>query len=50
VTLVQADPTWAEEYGHFKELCARGGGGNTATDIRLNEVLQDLTRQALGSP
>jgi predicted dehydrogenase len=50
VTLAQADPTWAEEYGHFKELCARGGGGNTATDIRLNEVLQDLTRQALGSP
>jgi predicted dehydrogenase len=50
VTLVQADPTWAAEYGYFKELCARGSGGNTVTDIRLNELLQDLARQALGSP
>jgi scyllo-inositol 2-dehydrogenase (NADP+) len=49
VTLVRADPTWAAEYDHFKQLCA-AGGGNTAADIALNEVLKDLARQALGSP
>jgi scyllo-inositol 2-dehydrogenase (NADP+) len=49
VTLVQADPTWAAEYSYFKELCARGGG-NTATDITLNEMLRDLTRQAQELP
>jgi scyllo-inositol 2-dehydrogenase (NADP+) len=48
VTLVQADPTWAAEYAHFKELCARGDRGNTATDIALNSVLKDLTGQAQG--
>jgi predicted dehydrogenase len=47
VTLVQADPTWAAEYRHFKEICASGAGGNIATDIRLNELLTDLARQAL---
>jgi scyllo-inositol 2-dehydrogenase (NADP+) len=48
VTLVQSDPTWAAEYRHFKELCATGRGGNTATDIRLNDLLSDLAREALG--
>lgn len=48
VTLVGADPTWVAEYDHFKQLCA-DGGGNMATDIRLNDVLKDLARQALGS-
>jgi scyllo-inositol 2-dehydrogenase (NADP+) len=50
VTLVRADPTWAAEYDHFKQLCAAGGGGNTAADVTLNDVLKDLARQALGSP
>jgi len=47
VTLVGTDPTWAAEYEHFQQLCANGGG-NTATDITLNDVLKDLARQALG--
>lgn len=47
VTLVQADPTWALEYAHFKALCAKGGGGNIDTDIKLNTMLNDLARKAL---
>ena len=47
VTLVQADPTWALEYEHFKRLCARGKG-NIANDIWINDTLADLSRQALG--
>jgi predicted dehydrogenase len=48
IALVQADPTWAAEYEHFRRLCA--GGANSAStlaaDIRLNQVLSDLARQA----
>jgi scyllo-inositol 2-dehydrogenase (NADP+) len=48
ITLVQPDPTWAAEYEHFKRLCARGAeaAGDLATDIRLNEILNDLASQA----
>jgi scyllo-inositol 2-dehydrogenase (NADP+) len=49
VTLVQADPTWALEYTHFKALCEKGGSGNIANDIRLNTLLNDLARAALDS-
>jgi predicted dehydrogenase len=49
VTLVQADPTWALEYAHFKTLCATGGGGNIETDIKLNTMLNDLSRKALAT-
>jgi scyllo-inositol 2-dehydrogenase (NADP+) len=49
VTLVQADPTWAAEYRYFKQICAADAGGNIATDITLNRVLNDLARQALNS-
>jgi scyllo-inositol 2-dehydrogenase (NADP+) len=49
VTLVQADPTWALEYAHFKTLCAKGGGGNIDTDIKLNTMLNDLARKALAT-
>jgi len=48
ITLVQPDPTWTAEYEHFKRLCDRGAeaAGGLATDIRLNEILNDLARQA----
>jgi scyllo-inositol 2-dehydrogenase (NADP+) len=49
VKLIQPDPTWLAEYQHFKELCAAGASGNIDVDIRLNEILGDLTRQALQS-
>ena len=47
VTLVQADPTWALEYEHFKKLCERGES-NIENDIWINDTLADLSRQALG--
>jgi scyllo-inositol 2-dehydrogenase (NADP+) len=47
VTLVQADPTWALEYEHFKRLCARGES-NIDNDIWINDTLADLSHQALG--
>ena len=47
VTLVQSDPTWAVEYEHFKQICAGRSGGNIATDIVLNHLLNDLTLQVL---
>jgi predicted dehydrogenase len=47
VTLVQADPTWAAEYTHFKALCARGDGSNIANDIILNRLLSGLSHDAL---
>ncbi len=47
VTLVQADPTWALEYAHFKRLCETGARGNIATDIVINDHLSDLAKRAL---
>ncbi len=47
VALVQADPTWALEYEHFKALCQSGGGGNLANDIILHRALSGLARAAL---
>lgn len=47
VTLVQPDPTWKLEYDCFKGLCAAGTGGNTATDIWLDQALGRLGREAL---
>ena len=47
VTLTEPDPTWAAEYAHFKNLCARGGPGNLDTDIVVNELLNGLSREAL---
>lgn len=47
-TLVQADPTWALEYQHFKQLCTRGES-NIENDMWINAVLNDLTRCALGA-
>lgn len=46
--LTQPDPTWALEYAWFKKLCLAGeGGGNIATDLWLNRVLNDLAQEAL---
>lgn len=42
VTLEQEDPTWALEYGHFKDLCARGAAADLANDLWLNRVLRKL--------
>lgn len=42
VTLVQPDPTWAVEYGHFRKLC-EAGGGNIDNDIWINNTLQGLS-------
>lgn len=42
VTLVQPDPTWAVEYGHFRKLCETGGG-NIDNDIWINNTLQGLS-------
>ena len=46
VTLVQADPTWALEYDHFKSLC-RAGGSSLQTDLWINGTLNALRAAAL---
>lgn len=46
ITLVQADPTWAAEYAHFKKLC-ECGESNIDNDFWIQDVLEDLTRQSL---
>lgn len=48
VALLQADPTWALEYEHFKALCRNGAGGSFAKDIALQRVLASLADAALG--
>ena len=48
ITLVQPDPTWELEYQHFKQLCARRES-NIDNDIWINDVLNDLSRRALGA-
>lgn len=48
ITLVKPDPTWELEYQHFKQLCARGES-NIDNDIWINDVLNDLSRRALGA-
>lgn len=42
VTLVQADPTWALEYAHFRGLCAAGGPSNLANDLWIQANLARL--------
>jgi scyllo-inositol 2-dehydrogenase (NADP+) len=46
VTLVQADPTWALEYDHFKSLCS-AGGSSLQTDRWINRTLNSLGAAAL---
>jgi predicted dehydrogenase len=51
--LVQPDPTWEEEYAHFKALCAaagsgqQGAGGNIDNDLWLAGQLDALAAMAL---
>lgn len=47
VTLIQPDPTWEEEYKHFKGLCAGGGTGNIDNDLRINAMLKKLASEAM---
>src|SRR5262249_18414757 len=42
VTLVQADPTWAEEYKYFNSLCSAGGPSNTDNDLWIQARLEEL--------
>ena len=42
VTLVQNDPTWAEEYAHFKTLCENKTFSNGAHDLWLQQTLRRL--------
>jgi scyllo-inositol 2-dehydrogenase (NADP+) len=44
VTLEQPDPTWADEYRHFREVCATGAT-NIDTDIWIGSVLYTLSEQ-----
>ena len=46
-TLVQADPTWALEYAHFKQLCTQGSATDLSRDIWLNRVLRQLGETAI---
>jgi predicted dehydrogenase len=47
VTLVQPDPTWTLEYGHFKRLCEERVEGNLANDVWIGRELGRLGEQAL---
>ena len=47
VTLVQDDPTWAAEYAHFKQICARAATADLTTDAWLGRTLERLGRDAL---
>ena len=40
--LVQADPTWAAEYAHFKALCAAREPTDLSTDLWLQATLDQL--------
>ncbi|HEY7300076.1 MAG TPA: Gfo/Idh/MocA family oxidoreductase [Xanthobacteraceae bacterium] len=46
VTLVEDDPTWALEYAHFRQLCARGARTDLSNDVWLSRVLGQLAREA----
>src|SRR4029077_19523788 len=48
ITLAQDDPTWDIEYAHFKSLCAAGHQTDLSRDIRLNQMLRALGRDAVG--
>ncbi|HTI85263.1 MAG TPA: Gfo/Idh/MocA family oxidoreductase [Alphaproteobacteria bacterium] len=47
VELVQDDPTWELEYGHFKELCARPAPADLSNDLWLNRTLRRLGEDAV---
>jgi predicted dehydrogenase len=47
-TLIQDDPTWAEEYNHFNYICSTGGRNRTnlANDRWIQEKLEKLYAEA----
>jgi predicted dehydrogenase len=47
VTLTQDDPTWALEYAHFKDLCARRAAADLSRDLWLQKLLRSLGEQAV---
>lgn len=47
ITLVEDDPTWAEEYAHFKDLIENGTQTDLSTDIWLNRALRVLGEKAV---
>lgn len=49
VTLVQDDPTWAIEYAHFVDLCARAVPTDLSEDIWLHRALSRLGDEATAS-
>jgi len=46
-TLTLDDPTWAAEYAHFKNLCARGAKTDLSADLWLHRVLSRLADEAV---
>ncbi|MGQ0663497.1 MAG: Gfo/Idh/MocA family protein [Pseudomonadota bacterium] len=50
VTLVEADPTWAAEYAHWKTLCTAGGPSNTDNDLWIAAALDQLVAAPGCSP
>jgi predicted dehydrogenase len=47
VTLVQDDPTWAQEYAHFRGACLERRHTDLSKDIWLNRTLRGLGRSAI---
>jgi len=47
VTLVQDDPTWADEYTHFRQLCARKAHTDLDGDVWLLRALSRLSAKAI---
>ncbi len=47
ITLVEDDPTWAEEYAHFKDLIENGSQTDLSKDIWLNRSLRVLGERAV---
>jgi predicted dehydrogenase len=47
VTLTQDDPTWALEYAHFRDLCARRATADLSRDLWLQKLLRSLGEQAM---
>lgn len=47
VTLVEDDPTWVEEYNHFKSLCLNDTQTDLSNDVWLNTVLGRLSEDAI---
>ncbi|MEQ8505301.1 MAG: Gfo/Idh/MocA family oxidoreductase [Rhodospirillales bacterium] len=46
-TLVQADPTWEQEYAYFVDLCRdRPGDHGLDTDLWINRTLRELAAEA----